>query len=327
MAPHWTRPDPRWYFFDIKADALGTQGTRQRSLSRKKKIEKKMKHLWLSISLLALLSLNSFSADAATDLATADLAEIDRQLNNPLTTLWSLTFQNNTSLKTGDAVDGSEYSNNLFFQPFLPFAVGSRKQAMLTLRPVFPLVTNPTFDSTDTRNSSGHDTGLGDIQLLTLAGPNNSKGLVWGAGATFIFPTATEDTLGQGKYQAGPAVMLFYMGEPWVGGFIAQHWNSFDGDSDRDDARKTDFQYVIRRSLKNATSVGMGPTISYDWEADSDNALTVPIGLGVTKTTRWGKTPIKLRAEIHYSLIKPDDYGTDWNFRLQITPVIKNPFK
>jgi hypothetical protein len=261
------------------------------------------------------------------DLKTADLGEIDRQLNNPLTSIWSLTFQNNTSVKTGDAIDGKEYSNNLFFQPFLPFEVGPQKQYMLTLRPVFPLVTQPTFDATDPRNSSGHETGLGDIQLLTLAGPNQGRGLVWGAGATFKFPTATDDVLGSGKYQAGPAGMLFYMGKPWVGGILAQHWSSFAGEDDRADTSQSDIQYIIRRSIPGAMSIGMGPTITYDWKADSNNALTLPVGLGLTKTTRWGKTPVKLRAEIHYSIIKPEDYGTEWNFRLQITPVINSPMK
>lgn len=74
-------------------------------------------------------------------------------------------------------------------------------------------------------------------------------------------------------------------------------------------------------------SIGMGPTISYDWKADSDNALTLPIGLGLTKTTRWGGRPYKLRIELHYSLIKPEEYGTEWNLRLQCTPVIQSPFK
>ena len=121
--------------------------------------------------------------------------------------------------------------------------------------------------------------------------------------------------------------MAFNMGKPWVYGVIAQHRQSYAGDDDRADTSRTDVQYVIRRSLPGAMSIGMGPTITYDWKADSDNALTFPMGLGITKTTRWGKTPVKLRAELHYSLIKPDDYGTEWNFRLQITPVINNPFK
>ena len=31
--------------------------------------------------------------------------------------------------------------------------------------------------------------------------------------------------------------------------------------------------------------------------------------------------------EVQYSVIQPDDYGTEWNFRLQIVPVLPNPFK
>ena len=261
------------------------------------------------------------------DLKTADLGEIDRALNNPLTDLWSLTFQNNTSVQQGDAIDGNEVSNNLFFQPFLPFAAGPEKKAMLTFRPVFPLVTQPVFDGANSRSSSDHVTGLGDIQLLTLAGPSQAKGIVWGAGATFKFPTATDDALGQGKYQVGPGAMLFYMGKPWVGGVLAQHWNSVGGDSSRADTSQSDIQYIIRRSIPNAMSIGMGPTISINWEAEPENRVTLPIGLGITKTARWGSTPVKLRAEVHYSIIKPEDYGTAWNIRLQITPVINNPMK
>lgn len=280
---------------------------------------------------ITLLLLSSSLAMAQTapqdDLASADLGEIDRRLNNPLTSLWSLTFQNNTSAYQGDAIDGTEYSNNFFFQPFLPFEVGAEKQAMITLRPVFPLVTQPVFDDPGARESHEHVTGLGDIQLLTLAGPNSGKGVVWGAGATFRFPTASKDELGQGKYQAGPAAMIFYMGKPWTLGLLAQHWSSFAGDDDRDSVSQTDIQYVIRRSIPGAMSIGMGPTISVDWKADSDNRLTVPVGLGITKTTRWGKTPFKLRAEVHYSVISPDDYGSTWNLRLQVTPVIPSPVK
>ncbi|MHC4951596.1 MAG: hypothetical protein ACYTEU_11525, partial [Planctomycetota bacterium] len=237
----------------------------------------------------------------ADSLATADLGEIDRKLNNPLTDLWSLTFQNNTNIQKGDLVDGREYSNNLFFQPFLPFAIGDDKETMLTFRPVFPLVTNPVFGDPGSGKSTDHDTGLGDTQLLVLAGPNVQTDWVWGLGSTFKFPTATEDTLGEDKYQAGPAGMIFNIGKPWIYGVLAQHWWSYAGDGDRDTSR-TDIQYTVRYSLPDAWSVGMGPTIAIDWEEDSDNRYTVPVGLGVTKTIRWGKMPVKLRLETHYSV-------------------------
>jgi len=46
---------------------------------------------------------------------------------------------------------------------------------------------------------------------------------------------------------------------------------------------------------------------------------------GEDLTQRAGAT-VKLRAEAHYSIVAPDDYGATWNFRLQITPVITSPF-
>jgi len=70
----------------------------------------------------------------------------------------------------------------------------------------------------------------------------------------------------------------------------------------------------------------MGPTISINWEAEEGNRVTFPIGLGITKTIRLGGTPIKMRIEPQYSIIKPDDYGTEWNIRFQFTPVINRPF-
>jgi hypothetical protein len=71
----------------------------------------------------------------------------------------------------------------------------------------------------------------------------------------------------------------------------------------------------------------MAPTITLDLNADCDNMLTLPVGLGLTRTVRWAKMPVKLGVEAQYSVIRPDDYGTDWTFQFQITPVIPKPLK
>jgi hypothetical protein len=121
--------------------------------------------------------------------------------------------------------------------------------------------------------------------------------------------------------------MVLNMGKTWTTGFVMQHWWSFAGDDDRRDKNHTDFQYIIRRKIPGAMSIGMGPTVSIDWNADSGNQITFPIALGITKTVRLGKIPFKLRFEPQYALIKPDDVGASWNFRIQITPVIPSPFR
>ncbi len=259
--------------------------------------------------------------------AEESLDEISRKLDNPLTSLWSLTLEDKYRIQEGDAVEGTTTANTLFFQPGLPIPFGEGKDKVFITRPVFPLVTSPVLDPDDPDGVAGHETGLGDIQFLSLAGPNRMEGLVWGAGATFKFPTASEDIPGAGKYQAGPAVMLFRFPRPWTTGTLVQHWWSYAGDDDRPETSETNIQYVIRYALPKAWSVGMGPTISVDWEADEDNRWTVPVGLGLTKTARIGKTPVKFRAEVHYAVIRPETFGTERTFLFRAAPVIPSPFR
>jgi hypothetical protein len=251
----------------------------------------------------------------------SELAKINRELDNPLAKRWSLVFQENLGINQGEVVDGNIISNTFFFQPALPIPFG--RNMVFTARPVFPLVTQPDFTADPTGGKKV--TGFGDIQMAALFGPGNAAGWVWGAGATFVFPTASSSSLGQGKYQAGPTAMLFHLGEKWNKGVFVQHWWSYAGNDTRDEVIITDIQYILRRNL-GAASLGMGPTIRVDWNKTWDEGVTIPIGLGYTRTVKIGNTPYKMRFEPQYSILRPDSYGTAWNFRLQIAPVIKSPF-
>lgn len=259
----------------------------------------------------------------AGKISDEELAKINSELDNPLAKRWSLVFQENFTISQGDMVENAVVSNTFFFQPALPIPFGRNR--VFTARPVLPLVTQPDFSA----DASGAKkvTGFGDIQMAALFGPGNASGWVWGAGATFVFPTATNQNLGQGKYQAGPTVMLLHLGEKWNKGFFVQHWWSYAGDDSRDAVSITDFQYILRRNFKaSASSLGMGPTIRIDWSKDFKEGFTLPIGLGYSKTVRLGITPVKMRIEPQYSIIRPDSYGSVWNIRFQFAPVIKSPF-
>ena len=246
------------------------------------------------------------------------LEEIDRQLNNPLSKTWALTLQDNIGIQEGDLVDESTWNNLLFFQPMLPVPVS--KSLTFSGRPVFPLVTSPNVDFS-TGETDGHTTGLGDIQLMTLIGPDKADGWVWGAGATFKFPTGTDPTLSQGTYQAGPAAMLLNMGRPWVYGFLFQHWSSFAGDDSRDTSF-TDFQYIIRYRWSKLTNIGCAPNIRYNWETEQ---LNLPIGIGFDTLVKLGPLPVKIGAELYYYVVKSDDFGPEWQFRLLFVPVLPSP--
>lgn len=275
--------------------------------------------------LIALLIVSFQFAQAQNELDTLSLEEISRKLENPLTNLWSLTFQENFYILKGDFTDQKQWANNFFFQPFMPLPLGNKY--MLTFRPVFPLITSPVVITDDSIKTVEHQTGLGDIQLLTAFGPSTSKKTVWGIGATFIFPSATTEAAGDGKWAAGPAAMFFYLVKPWTAGLLFQHWWSYAGDPETPDINLTNIQYTVRYTLPKAWSIGMGPTISIHWAQEPGNRITLPIGLGVTKTVKWGNTPYKLRFEPQYSIITPEDVGIEWNIRFQITPVVNRPSK
>ncbi len=239
-----------------------------------------MNKFLFAIILLLLISFDAFSQDNK-EIDEEELAKINRELDNPLAKYWSLVFQENLTINQGDAVDGSVISNMFFFQPDLPIPFGNN--LVFTARPVFPIVTQPNFSVDPTGTEK--ETGFGDIQMVALIGPGSASGWVWGAGATFVFPTASDDILGQGKYQMGPTAMVFHLGEKWNKGIFVQHWWSYAGHDDRNEVVTTNIQYILRKNLKRA-SIGMGPSIVIDWTKDIDEGLTIPIGLGYTRTVK-----------------------------------------
>jgi hypothetical protein len=92
---------------------------------------------------------------------------------------------------------------------------------MQLIRPTFALVTVPS-------SRGGSRTEFGDVPLFDLAAlpwPDPKKtGLLVGVGPTFVFPTATSRSAGQGAWQAGPALGAVYGGIPGLlVGFIAQN--------------------------------------------------------------------------------------------------------
>jgi hypothetical protein len=60
--------------------------------------------------------------------------------------------------------------------------------------------------------------GLGDVQPSLFLSPAQPGKLIWGMGPVLQFPTATDDSLGQGKWGAGPTAVALVMHGPWVSG-------------------------------------------------------------------------------------------------------------
>jgi len=173
----------------------------------------------------------------------------------------------------------------------------------------------------------GRTTNLGDSYYVGLFAPNeptvlgNGAKFLWGAGFDLGFDTAAEDVLGTGKWTAGPSALAVYMGEVFKGGVLLQQYWDYAGDDDRDDVNTTNLQTLYYWSLDETTSIGAGPNVIANWEQNSDNTWTVPVGIGISKTFQVGKIPIRVGLEYHHTVIEPDDIpGSDYSVRFYIIP-------
>ena len=251
-----------------------------------------------------------------------DLEKLGKQMNNPVGAAWMLWTQNDFTIMDGDAVDDSENWNSLKFQPVMsfPYKMGGDP---------WNAIVRPTFQHQSYSLNGDRTTGFGDTALDIAFGPDRTDGVIWGLGVASIFPTAEHDAIGQGKWQAGPAALFAHLA-PKVGGFnygvFGQHWWSYAGDDDRPDTSLTDVQYFVQYRLNKTATLGMAPNIQYDWEADSDNALKLPVGMGYQNVIKIGNIPVKYGLEFQYYAVQADDFGPEWNVRFIFVPVIPSPF-
>jgi hypothetical protein len=244
--------------------------------------------------------------------------ELAKEISNPVTSLWQLQLQfNNLKLESGNTPASDEWVNNLYFQPVLPVSL-TEKWNLIT-RPVLTLynsVPEPTGP-----NSSKRTTTFGDTTLATVLSPAGTEPWIFGAGPTWIFPTAGSDFTGQGKWQVGPAVGGGYITSEFMVAAFAQQWWSFAGDTDRKGTSQLNLLPLIYRFWGDGWSVGYSGNILADWKAQSDERWTVPVGLSIGKVVKFGKLPVQVQLGAQYFAVRPTG-GPEWNFQLQLTPVI-----
>jgi hypothetical protein len=245
-------------------------------------------------------------------------SELNKQLSNPVTSLWSLTLQFNNF-----RLENDEWNNNLLFQPVLPISL--TKDLNLINRPVIPL-----YDVVPHETAPGkfeHTAGFGDITLVELLSPAHSGKWILGAGPTFIFPSASSDFTGQGKWQIGPAVVVGYLTKEFIVGLFPQQWWSFAGDSSRRATSQMNLQPFAAWFFGEGWKVGYSGNILADWKAPSNNRWTVPIGVELGKVVKLGRLPVSIAIAGQYMVVRPDSVGQEWNIQLQVTPVLPKLIK
>lgn len=294
-------------------------------------IKKYLLALVPSVALIMAVSVNP--AYAEDDLSLEKAAQ---KANNPVSDAWLLLIQNDYTFLEGDATGGhSEMVERLSFQPVMPVPIFDGDWNLVN-RIVIQAFSSPLDDDLESTDPFSDRTyGLGDTIFFSLFAPNRDDGFIWGVGPTFILPTATEDVLGQEKWQVGPAALAARLGnshgglglENWNIGVLAQHWWDVAGDDDRSDTSQSDIQYFFNWKMDATTLIGMTPNIQIDWEKEGSDRFSVPVGLGYIGLLRLGKTPVRWGIELQHYVMQPDPVGAEWNIKFFFSPIKANPFK
>jgi hypothetical protein len=258
--------------------------------------------------------------------ATPSAAEIAAELSNPNTVLGTLNTNLDYTRFDGDLPDAEDQEAwTMTFQPSLPYPVGDGKN--IFLRPAIPVI----FDQAVPRANSGFDdkgVELGDIGFDLAYGQSfkTESGVnVVLAGLAGTIPTATDDALGSEQWLLGPELGGFIV-RNWgaVGGLIFHKWDVAGEDSY--DTSITGGQYIYTVNLTDGWQIAGSPAWSYNHEADSDDALTLPLGTGIAKTSIIGGRPWKMSLQYWYYAEAPDDFGPKHLIRFTIGPVVSLPW-
>ncbi len=249
--------------------------------------------------------------------------DIANELANPNTALGTMNLQFDYIAYDGDLPDAdNQEAYRLQFQPALPYPISDTVN--LFFRPAIPLILDQDVpNSQGGFDSKGVD--LGDISFDAAIGKSFPNGVVLVGGLVATFPTATDDSLGLDQWLLGPEAAIATLRKWGVLGILLTHQWDVAGENDYDTSI-TGGQYFYAINLSDGWQINGSPTFSYNHEADSDNAWTLPLAVGMSKTSILNGRPWKFSMQYWHYVKSPDVFGPDFQLRFSVSPVVKLPW-
>lgn len=252
--------------------------------------------------------------------------EVARKLANPANPV--MTIGNNFDFVafTGDAQGADDQSAFRYvFQTVFPYKLADNK-GTLFFRPAIPVLFNEPVPN----GLGGFETKgvvLGEIGYDLSFSNTSPTGLLYGGGLVGTIPTATDDALGKDQWALGPEAILGIIGKRGVfGGVLAHQWDVGGGDPGVETSLTT-LNYFYAYFLDDGWSIAAAPTISYNHEAvNSSDRLTLPIGIGISKTSIIKGRPWKFQLQYWNTIEGASAFHAEHQIRLSINPVVSAPW-
>jgi hypothetical protein len=234
-------------------------------------------------------------------------SEIAKQAQNPIASVISVPLENDFNPHTG--ID-KEDSYVLEMKPVVPFRLSNDWN--LIARTIIPIIQAPDLSPTIHGTS-----GLGDVQTSLFFSPAKVGKIIWGAGPVISLPTATEDILGTKKVSIGPTAVALSIQGHWLFGTLVQNLFSVAGPSARPDVNQMLMQPFVNYNMRHGWYLTSSPIITSNWQVNSNNRWTVPMGGGVGRIVHFGKLPVNAYTQFFRNVERPDG-TTSWSARFQM---------
>jgi hypothetical protein len=189
-----------------------------------------------------------------------DPDSLAKKLSNPVAALISVPFQMNWDTGLADNGLGEKYLLNV--QPVIPVELNDHWNVIS--RTIVPFAVE-----SDVVPGDPHESGLGDITQSFFFTPKDPLpgGWIVGAGPALLLPTATNSSLGTGKWGLGPTmVALKQTSTGWTYGVLWNHIWSIAGSSDRPDVNSTFLQPFLAKAMGRGLTLNANFESTYNWE-------------------------------------------------------------
>jgi hypothetical protein len=232
--------------------------------------------------------------------------DLAKKLANPVAALISVPIQMNYDSDYGADDDGSVLRINV--QPVVPFEMN--EDWNIISRTILPIL-----DQNDVPFSGVSEFGLGDTVQSLFFSPKaaTSSGWIWGAGPVLLLPTATDEVLGAEKWGIGPTAVALKQSGAWTYGGLANHIESFAGDSDRADVSATFLQPFVSYITPAQTTYAVNLESTYNWDTKD---WSIPLNVTAAQLLRIGDQMVQIGGGVRYWLQSPDSGPEGWGIRL-----------